>query len=245
MGLLCEVDVVDWGLPADRDYSGPLSNFVNNVIMSAQELCPVRTGFLRSTIGDGAYYTQTTAHIPVSAEYAEYVEYGTYKMDAQPYFEPAIEEWLDQLAEECEGEIAEDQEQEGEAQIDEAQEEFMNEDGMALQEDEIIEDLYTQLEGIEAEVANCETEEEYGILMTERDHIIAEIEQHTEARDEHLAGAEQQFALGDLIVGIIIALIEAIIDAIFGEAFEGGGNSFETLEGEVYDVFPNYDVYII
>lgn len=71
------------------DYSEACSVFVEVFLKVANELVPVDTGYLRSTIdagdwGDGVWCEAT-------ADYAQYVEYGTTYMDAQPYFEPALE----------------------------------------------------------------------------------------------------------------------------------------------------------
>ncbi len=56
----------------------------------AEKNCPVDTGFLRSTVfvqeaGDDV-------EIGFSAPYASYVEFGTYKMAAQPFLRPAFDE---------------------------------------------------------------------------------------------------------------------------------------------------------
>lgn len=55
----------------------------------ARELCPVRTGFLRSTI----YVATMPMRLDVGARanYAAYVEFGTRRMAARPYIRPAIE----------------------------------------------------------------------------------------------------------------------------------------------------------
>ena len=56
----------------------------------AQTLAPVDTGFLRSSIGtdvDGL-----TAVIGPTAEYGAHVEFGTYRMQPQPYMGPAADQ---------------------------------------------------------------------------------------------------------------------------------------------------------
>jgi len=60
------------------------------IIDRAQELVPVDTGFLHNSafIQVGADDVQ----LGFSAEYASYVEFGTYKMAAQPYLRPALDE---------------------------------------------------------------------------------------------------------------------------------------------------------
>ncbi len=60
----------------------------SNIASLAQGYCPVRTGFLRSTI-----YFQRTGFcafiVSAWAYYAPFVEYGTRKMAAQPFLRPA------------------------------------------------------------------------------------------------------------------------------------------------------------
>lgn len=74
----------------------------------AKRLAPVDTGFLKSSIyastSQGSDYSGTGGALPevtpssdqeaivgVGAEYAQYVEYGTWKMQAQPFLTPAAE----------------------------------------------------------------------------------------------------------------------------------------------------------
>lgn len=106
MGLYAEIDIVgDWGFPSDVtggddeigyesvsvDYSRACRVFVSTFMEVATELVPVDTGYLRSTINadtDGFSFCYAEA----TADYAQYVEYGTWCMMAQPYFEIALEE---------------------------------------------------------------------------------------------------------------------------------------------------------
>jgi hypothetical protein len=95
MGLYAEYSFIDdGGMPSevsggdDRigeasvfvDYSEACAVFVDTFLRVANELVPVDTGYLRSTIqagewGDGFW-------CEASADYAQYVEYGTSYMDA-------------------------------------------------------------------------------------------------------------------------------------------------------------------
>ena len=60
----------------------------------ASQDAPVDTGYLRSSIsGD-------SDEVQAEAEYAQYVEYGTWKMDSQPYFEFAVEQAASEMGEE-------------------------------------------------------------------------------------------------------------------------------------------------
>ena len=75
------------GLPID--YSEALDEFCSTFDSEATNWCPIRTGYLCSTISSD-HDGENVAECWADAEYAQYVEYGTWKMAAQPYFEPAI-----------------------------------------------------------------------------------------------------------------------------------------------------------
>lgn len=104
MGLYAEYSFIDDGGMPDEltggddeigeasvlvDYSNACAVFVDTFLRVANQLVPVDTGYLRSTIDagelDDGFWCEATA------DYAQYVEYGTSYMDAQPYFEPALE----------------------------------------------------------------------------------------------------------------------------------------------------------
>lgn len=100
MGLLCEFDVcADFGFIDQTeefgivpDYSTGCEIFCETFLQVSRNLVPVDTGYLRSTLS--ASYSDTYCSAETICEYAQYVEYGTWKQIAQPYFEPAIEEAL-------------------------------------------------------------------------------------------------------------------------------------------------------
>lgn len=56
----------------------------------AKAMCPVDTGELRKSITSEV--SGTTGVVGTNKEYAMYVEFGTYKMAAQPYLVPALKE---------------------------------------------------------------------------------------------------------------------------------------------------------
>lgn len=105
MGLYAAVDFIgDWGCPEQLeggdesigftsvfvDYSTACEIFVETFLSVANSLVPVDTGYLMGSIDastDGVSFCEAEA----TADYAQYVEYGTVHMDAQPYFEPALE----------------------------------------------------------------------------------------------------------------------------------------------------------
>lgn len=73
----------------------------NTISARAAELCPVDTGNLRQSIQTRDVSEDSSVKITVGPRlenytndvyYAPYVEFGTYKMAAQPYLRPAFEE---------------------------------------------------------------------------------------------------------------------------------------------------------
>ena len=98
MGLLVEFDVVDdFGFISETpefgivpDYSAGCAIFADTFLQVSQQLVPIDTGYLSSTLeaeGDDTYCRAET-----DCEYAQYPEYGTWCQAAQPYFTPALEE---------------------------------------------------------------------------------------------------------------------------------------------------------
>ena len=106
MGLRANINAMDQGFPMTAnvgdisipvDYSEAAEIFKTVFLDVARELVPVRTGYLKSTIAakiGEASIGEVTAE--ASAEYAQYVEFGTYRQIPQPYFIPAIEAALEE-----------------------------------------------------------------------------------------------------------------------------------------------------
>ena len=106
MGLRANINAMDQGFPMTADvgdisipvdYSEAAEVFKAVFLDVARELVPVRTGYLKSTIAaeiGEANIGEVT--VEASAEYAQYVEFGTYRQMAQPYFIPAIEAALEE-----------------------------------------------------------------------------------------------------------------------------------------------------
>ena len=96
MGLRCTVDpVVDLNYPSATpslglyiDYGDGCNAFLDTFFDIVYDLCPVDTGELISSI-DGSTDGESV-EVYADADYAQYVEYGTSKMEAQPYFRPAL-----------------------------------------------------------------------------------------------------------------------------------------------------------
>ena len=96
MGLLVDFDLVDdfefttetptLGIPID--YEEGMNEFETVFMNTIDSLCPIDTGFLHDSINVEIFDTSVRAW--TDCEYAQYVEYGTWKQDPQPYFEPAV-----------------------------------------------------------------------------------------------------------------------------------------------------------
>lgn len=100
-GLPDEVTASDLGYPEFEgeaepiqvDYSAAIADMISTFLSVATSLVPVDTGYLQSSIH--AEGSGTSASFYADAEYAQYVEYGTYKMRAQPYFHPALDQAIE------------------------------------------------------------------------------------------------------------------------------------------------------
>ena len=108
MGLYAEANLLGMGFPAEVsatarvgneeftetvavDYAAALDVFVSTFLEISNSLVPVRTGYLKSTLSSRVT-GEFTAEARADCEYAQFVEYGTWKQWAQPYFRPAINE---------------------------------------------------------------------------------------------------------------------------------------------------------
>lgn len=67
----------------------------------AKQYCPVDTGRLRSSIQYTSGYLTCT--VGTDVQYAIYIEYGTWKMRAQPFLNPAYQQALMELIDELNG----------------------------------------------------------------------------------------------------------------------------------------------
>lgn len=61
------------------------------IAADARSRAPVETGYLRSSIQPSSLTAGKEALVLVGAEYGRFVEFGTYKMQAQPFLMPAVE----------------------------------------------------------------------------------------------------------------------------------------------------------
>lgn len=78
-----------------RHANQAFEDFAKRVVQAAREIAPVATGFLRDHI---AYeMMKDGVLIKSGAHYSIFVEFGTVKMAAQPYFYRSVEENLPSL----------------------------------------------------------------------------------------------------------------------------------------------------
>lgn len=85
------VRIEDWN-PVDDfnfDLTEEMIEIGKLITEEARAACPVDTGTLRDSIEFTS--DDKSASISANTNYASFVEYGTYKMAAQPYLRPAIE----------------------------------------------------------------------------------------------------------------------------------------------------------
>ena len=99
MGLYAELNLHDLGFwPTTRNGMYPVDYTQGNEIFKSvfhtatSAACPIRTGNLLGSLHCEA--EGMVLRIYTLCPYAEYVEYGTWKMMAQPYFEQALEQAL-------------------------------------------------------------------------------------------------------------------------------------------------------
>ena len=87
MGRYIDVPIT----PAVEKSVEAAGNYIRDL---AKGYAPVRTGALRDSITSDIEYTQSTIRAIVGPHvfYAEFVEYGTKRMSAQPFMRPALDE---------------------------------------------------------------------------------------------------------------------------------------------------------
>jgi HK97 gp10 family phage protein len=79
-----------------REIASALQEAANIFVQNAQANAPVDTGFMRDNITI-TESSDTSITITSEAGYSGFVEYGTRKMDSQPFFEPAIEQSISEI----------------------------------------------------------------------------------------------------------------------------------------------------
>ena len=81
-----------------------LTNVYERILLTAQVLVPVRTGYLKSTLAVEKI-SDFQVRIKASADYAYYVEYGTRRMSARLFLTNAVNQHLSEFAPEIEKQI--------------------------------------------------------------------------------------------------------------------------------------------
>ena len=89
LGYKLEFHNDQYGIVVEVDYSEALQECSDTFLQIATTIVPVDTGFLQSTLNSES--DDFSVFFEASAEYAEFVEYGTWKQEPQPYFRPALE----------------------------------------------------------------------------------------------------------------------------------------------------------
>lgn len=69
----------------------------DSIAQDARARAPVDTGFLKGSIESVSLATGKSAEVRVGAYYGPYVEFGTYKMAAQPFLYPAAQAHADEF----------------------------------------------------------------------------------------------------------------------------------------------------
>jgi HK97 gp10 family phage protein len=87
-------------IPGNKDKAVRSTAFY--ILGEAVKSAPYRTGYLRSTGGVDTGYSNFV-NVQFTAEYAAYVELGTYKMAARPFLTPAVARGESKLVEQLKG----------------------------------------------------------------------------------------------------------------------------------------------
>ena len=90
------VRITGGGINPNIDMAAVFCAASEAVADEARAMCPVDTGKLKSSITVSA--GDDGAQISANADYAAYVEFGTYKTAAQPFLVPALLNSADKIA---------------------------------------------------------------------------------------------------------------------------------------------------
>ena len=74
-----------------RKIADQLMNAGDEIVHISRGIVPVRTGFLRDSIFADVVESDLALSLGATADYSSHVEFGTYRMRAQPYLRPALD----------------------------------------------------------------------------------------------------------------------------------------------------------
>ena len=207
MGLFVEFDVVeDFDYLAETeeygivpDYSEGCRVFVETFLEIAEELVPVDTGYLSSTLT--AEDDDTYCYAETECDYAQYPEFGTWCQEAQPYFSPALEEAIEAAKpywDEAEKEAIEEEQQLKQAKLDSMRESASEGSG-----------------GDEEEY-----QDEYGYEDKDYEEDPDEIRM---AQGEEIGGGFNVGSLLNLVAAMVVAFAVTTVQAMVGADFSSSG----------------------
>lgn len=213
MGLFVEFDVVDdfdylaeteeYGIVPD--YSEGCKVFVETFLEIAEELVPVDTGYLSSTII--AEDDDTYCYAETECDYAQYPEFGTWCQEAQPYFSPALEEAIEAAKpywDEAEQEAIQEEQQLKQAELDSMR-------GSASEGSEVD----AEFEGDEEEY-----QDEYGYEDEDYEEDPDEIKM---AQGEEIGGGFNVGSLLNLAASMVVGFVIVTAQAMMGVDFSSSG----------------------
>jgi HK97 gp10 family phage protein len=72
-----------------KSFSDITNQYANTILQEMRSIVPVKTGYLKSTIGSSN--AANALQLFVTASYAGYINYGTRRMRARPFFTGPVE----------------------------------------------------------------------------------------------------------------------------------------------------------
>jgi HK97 gp10 family phage protein len=73
----------------EQAFTNITNQYANTILQEMRSIVPVKTGYLKSTIGSGS--SANVLELFVTAFYAGYINYGTSRMKARPFFTGPVE----------------------------------------------------------------------------------------------------------------------------------------------------------
>jgi HK97 gp10 family phage protein len=73
----------------EKSFNEITTQYANSILQEMRSIVPVKTGYLKSTIGGGT--STNKMELYVTASYAGYINYGTSRIRARPFFTGPVE----------------------------------------------------------------------------------------------------------------------------------------------------------